>query len=58
MYRRLMMLTVTAPLLAQSGCTEQDAIGLVTVVLQTLLTTMIPLLVNTLLGGGTTGLGI
>jgi len=55
MYRWIMMLTVTAPLLAQSGCTEEDAIGLVTVVLQTLLTTLIPLLVNTVLGG-TTGI--
>ncbi|MBN1343658.1 MAG: hypothetical protein JXQ73_13300 [Phycisphaerae bacterium] len=46
------LLAVTAiPLLAQQGCAQEDIVGLVTVLLQTLVTSLLPVLVNGLVGG-------
>jgi hypothetical protein len=58
MNKRLLLLAATAPLLAQAGCTQQDMVGLVMVMVQSLLTSVVPMLVSALMGGTTTGLGL
>ena len=51
MYRRVLLAATALPLLAQAGCTQEDAVGLVLVVVQAVLASLIPTLVNALVGG-------
>jgi hypothetical protein len=45
------------PVLAQQeGCTQETLVGVLAAVLQTVAATVIPLLIEALLGGGTTAL--
>ncbi len=53
MHRRLLLATAMLPILAQSGCENEELTSLVTVVLQSALTALIPLLVSLMLGGTT-----
>lgn len=55
MYRRLILGVGLLPFLAQTdGCNQQDVVGLVTVLFQTLVTSLLPLLLQSVLGlGGT-----
>ncbi len=56
MSRRMLLAMTALPALgAVGGCTQQQTADLLTLVLQAAVTALIPILVQMLLGGGTTG---
>lgn len=55
MLTRIALVVGALPLFAQAGCTQQDYVSLATVAIQSLVGTVIPLLVNSLVG---TGVGV
>jgi hypothetical protein len=56
MYTRLLLGMAAFPLLAQQdGCTKQDVTNIMLVVLQSLVATLLPLLIEAMLGGAVTG---
>ncbi len=55
MFARIALVVGTVPLVAQAGCSQQDFVSLATVAIQSLVGTVIPLLVNSLVGTGVTG---
>lgn len=56
MHTRLWLGVAALPFLAQSdGCSQQDVTNIILVMVQSLVTSLIPILIQALLGGTTTG---